>query len=105
MQWNHIGNFASCNTIKSRVLSRRSDKFTVGMLGSDPSGYRQLTIAELNGTTGSNPVVKQVISTHVASDFIQFTADGYQFIAIANTYDSSEEAMSISMTVPVAVYR
>ena len=98
-----MGSFRSCNAIKSLILFRGNAKTTIAVLGSNYLGYRYLEIADIhnNGSTS----IKQVIATHYASDVIQLANGGRSFIAIANTYDSSEEALAISYVVPVAIYR
>ena len=98
-----IGSFRSCNAIKSIILFRGNAETTIAVLGSNYVGYRILEIVDIhdNGSTS----IKQVIATHYASDVIQLANGGRSFIVIANTYDSSEEALAISYTVPVSVYR
>ena len=98
-----MGSFRSCNAIKSIILFRGNAITTIAVLGSNYLGYRNLEIVDLynNGSTS----IKQVIATNYASDVIQLSNGGRRFIVIANTYDSSEEALEISYTVPVSVYR
>ena len=78
-------------------------KTTIAVLGMDSFGHRHLQIIDIfkNGAT----VVKQVIVTHFASDVIQISEGDRRFIVIANTFDSSEEALAVSYSVPVAVHR
>ena len=93
----------SCNVIKSIILSQANDVITIAILSSTVDGYRQLEIFDV--FKNSSYARKQVIATYYASDVAQVTTKSETFLVIANTYDTSTEALSVSYTVPVTVLR
>ena len=91
----------SCNTVKSIILSSK-DISTVAILSQGAFGG-QVAIYDI--FQNSTFMLKQNILTDYAEDIIHFNTSDGNFIAIANSYDSSVSALEISYTVPIIVLK
>ncbi|XP_012553483.3 uncharacterized protein LOC101236068 [Hydra vulgaris] len=91
----------SCNAVKSIILSSNTI-YTVAILSESLYGG---SLAIYDIFEDSSFILRQNISTDYAEDVIQFTTSEGDFIAIANSYDSSSSAIEMSYTVPVTVLK
>lgn len=89
----------ACDVIKSIIIDSSAEVTTIAIL-------RKSFVVEIYDIyTNSTQHLKQTIPTFSASDVTLFSTSFGTFLAIANTYQTSTEALATSYSVPVSVYR
>lgn len=103
----NLGN-QTCDVVKSIVVSSDKDSSIIAILGKNTNNEPRLNIYHVHHPSGSsegNSTLVQTIVTFYAKDLISMKTEDGHFIAIINTYESSEGSLTVSYTVPVFIFK
>lgn len=103
----NLGN-QTCDVVKIIVVRGGKDSSIIAVLGKNSNNEPRLNIYLVHhpfGSSAGNSTLVQTIVTYHARDVISMVTEDGSFIAVINTYDSSEGSLTVSYTVPVFIFK